>query len=213
MADRRPKPLLFATWASRILVGANHCNWAVWHRTHYFFNKTTFDGTKDLIKHTAIKRRVEKVLMEKGYDVIYEVWWSIEGERLDFNGRCDIVAIKGDRGVIVEVKGGNPYDSDRAQLLIYMWGLPKSEGNRFKGIMFDGLLAYEDHEIAVSAVEVDENFTTILKTYIIDVLENEPLKKFPSFFECKYCNIADCDERQTEPDLPPEKSDYKPDFF
>jgi hypothetical protein len=212
MAQRRNKPYMFVTWISKVLIGSRHCNWAVWFRTHFHFEKRESDSTLDQMKHTAIVRTVEAELESAGYDVYNEIWFRVEGKEMDFGGRCDIVAVKGDEGVICEVKSSaNKYDSDRVQLLLYMWGLPRAD-NRWKGIRFNGLLAYEHERVPVSALEIDEHFMRIFKDYVADILHNEP-KPRPSEFECKYCNVAECAVRQIEPDPELVGSTYTPDFF
>lgn len=214
MADRRPKPYLYATWMSKIMSDSFHCNWSVWFRTHHYYEKLEFDMTKKLAKHNELRRRTEEDLVAQGFSVRHEPWWKIEGQRMDFGGRCDMIGIRDDgsgRGVICELKGGRKYDSDRIQLMLYMWALPKSS-NEFKGVSFDGLLVYENDIVTVPAVEIDEDFHNLVKRYTIEILDKEPSARHPSYFGCQYCNIKECEERISEK---PEESvsDYRPDFF
>lgn len=63
--------------------------------------------------------------------------------------------------------------------MLYIWALPRTR-TRFRGATFDGLLIYENHEIQISALEVDEIFVKHFRQFIKDILSAEPDRKFPS---------------------------------
>lgn len=130
---------------------------------------------------------------------------------LNFKGRIDLVAISKDKNLIIEVKTGTPQPADKIQLMLYIWALPKTN-TRFRGASFDGLIVYKNHEIEISALEVDEIFVNNFTQFTKDILSAEPDRKYPSPRECKWCKIGDCDERDNTTEES-ESSDYKPDFF
>src|SRR5688572_20959430 len=126
-ASRREKPYLFTTWMSKVMSDSFQCNWSVWYRTHFNYEKTPFDSSTNTMKHAALRQQVEKELLAEGFAVYHEIWIRVEGEKLDFGGRCDIVAVREDgQGIICELKGGFKSQSDQIQLLLYMWALPKA---------------------------------------------------------------------------------------
>jgi hypothetical protein len=95
--------------------------------------------------------------------------------------------------------------------MLYIWALPKTE-SQFRGKSFDGLLIYETHQIEISAIDVNETFVNSLYDFIRDVLKGEPDRKFPSPRECRYCEIAECDERAALIENTVQ-THYVPDFF
>ena len=116
-----------------------------------------------------------------------------------------------------EVKTGTPRPSDKIQLMLYIWALPKSNQQRFRGASFDGLLIYENHEIEISVFEIDEYFLKHFSQFTADIMSSEPDRKYSSPRECKWCSIADCDEKMNEDDKTKseevESFAYVPDFF
>jgi hypothetical protein len=73
-------------------------------------------------------------------------------------------------------------------------------------------LIYKTHEIEVSALELDKSFVTNFTQFTKDILSGEPDRKYPSPRECKWCKIADCDERINAEEAET-TSDYISDFF
>jgi RecB family exonuclease len=161
---------------------------------------------------------VQKQLISKGYEVRPELDVTVRGSVAVLKGRIDIVAIKEDSNLIVEVKTGTPRASDKIQLMLYIWALPKSNNHRFRGVSFDGLLVYENHEIEISALEIDEDFLKHFSQFTADIMSSEPDRKYPSPRECKWCTVADCDEKINEAEEKSAEEDdksftYVPDFF
>lgn len=213
MAKLRKQPFIYVTWLKNYLIGDDLCRWSVWHRIyhHYEEAKSNFDSVRYTIEHTAMRERVQKHFAQNGYEVLPEVPVSIYGKVAQLKGRIDLVALRNDKNLIVEVKTGRPRPSDKIQLMLYLWALPKTY-SRFRGASFDGLLIYDSHEIEISALEVDEVFVNHFKQFTQDILSNEPDRKYPSPRECAWCRIADCDEREASSHTE-NSTGYKPDFF
>jgi CRISPR/Cas system-associated exonuclease Cas4 (RecB family) len=163
------------------------------------------------MEHTAKRDKVQKLFAKNGYEVLPEVQVNIYGQVAQLKGRIDLVAVREDKNLIIEVKTGRPRPSDKIQLMLYIWALPKTN-SRFRGASFDGLLVYDSHEIEISALEVDDVFVKHFKQFTKDILSAEPDRKYPSPRECAWCRIANCDERDESTE---EKNStaYKSDFF
>lgn len=212
MAVRRDKPYIYVTWISPLLLGSNSCKWAAWHRTHFRLTKTSdFNSVKHNLKHTALRNRLLDELKGKGCGIWVEKELFWDRPRAVIAGRVDAIAVKGDQGMVFEVKSGREKISDKVQLMIYMWLLPRVL-KRFQNVLFEGMLVYPDKRIKVSSAELDEEFSKILTDFIVDLIEVEPDRKYPNVWECNYCNITECDERIKEKEAE-EPSDYFPSFL
>lgn len=213
MAVLRKQPIIYATWLKNYLIGDNLCRWSIWHRIHYEYEKakSDFDTVHYNMEHSTLRHEVQQRYARDGFEVVPELKLSISGEKAQFIGRIDLIALREDKNLIIECKTGKPRAADKIQLMLYIWALSKTYG-RFRGATFDGLIVYKNHEIEISAIEVDEVFVNNFKEFTSDILKGEPDRKHPSARECDWCGIANCDERAelTEVDDP---STYKPDFF
>lgn len=219
MPRLRTQPFIYVTWLKNYLIGDNLCRWSIWHRIHYQYEKakSDFDSIGYQMKHTALLNKVQKQYISNGYEVLPELDVTVRGNVAVLKGRIDLVAVKKDSNLIIEVKTGAPRASDKIQLLLYIWALPKSSNQRFRGARFDGLLIYENHEIEISAVELDEDFLKHFSQFTADIMSSEPDRKYPSPRECKWCTIADCDEKMGEAEEANAEENnsvsYVPNFF
>lgn len=219
MAHLRTQPFIYVTWLKNYLIGDSLCRWSIWHRIHYQYEKakSNFDSIGYQIKHTALLNQIQKRYASKGYEVIPELEVTVRGKVAVLKGRIDLIALREDSNLIIEVKTGTPRPSDKIQLMLYIWALPKSSNQRFRGATFDGLLVYENHEIEISALEIDEDFLKHFSHFTADIMSSEPDRKYPSPRECKWCSIADCDEKLNEETESEKENDdppaYIPDFF
>jgi hypothetical protein len=214
MAQLRKQPFIYLTWLKNYLIGDDLCRWSIWHRIYYQYEqaKSDFDNVKYNIEHAAWVDELRKRYINEGYEVIPEVPVYIRGRIAQLKGRVDLVALREDGNLIIEAKTGTPRQSDKVQIMLYIWALPKTQ-TRFQGGTFDGVLAYKSHEIEVSALEIDERFLMHFTQFTKDILSAEPDRKYPSPRECKWCRIADCDERDNSVDKESDGSGYQPDFF
>ena len=95
-----------------------------------------------------------------------------------------------------DAKTGRPSPSHHIQVMVYMYAVPRSLG-QYKGVIFDGKVVYQDHEVNIPSTAVDEPFVENLTQLIRRVSAQAPARKVASAMECAFCNItkADCPER------------------
>lgn len=208
---RRDKPFIWVTWLAKLLFGSNQCKWSVWHRAHFDYNKRPDkDWTESNIKHTAIRTRLLEDLENRDCDILLEREVLIDDPNVTIKGKIDALIVKDDRGMVFEVKSGKKSNSDRAQLMIYMWMIKRAY-KRYQDVLFDGMLVYDDVRTKIAVTEINEDFNRTLTDLIRSIIHEEPPRKYPSHFECQWCNIADCDERVTSAEID-EPSDNLPNF-
>ncbi len=216
MAAPRTEPYIWTTWLTKLLVGEDSCEWASWFKAH---NKTydrvpsTFDQATWQMQHTALLADTRDKLEAGGYAVFTERQnaFRLRGRTgITLGGRPDLIATLGRRGIILDAKTGQPRTSDHVQVMIYMWATSLAL-HQYKGMIFEGKVVYEDHEVPIPATAIDEPFKRNLTELIKRVGGNSPLRKVPSTTECEYCPISatECPERikegsqggQPEPEL------------
>lgn len=201
MAEKREKPYIWVTWLTKLLVGDNSCEWAAWFKAHYQkYDQVpdTFDSARWQMKHTELLNRVRVDLEAEGKTVFIERQnrFTLKGAIATLGGRPDLIAISGDRGVIYDVKTGQPTPSDHIQVMTYMYSMPKAF-RQYREMAFDGMVVYHDHRVPIPAAAVNDSFVSGLIDLIRKVGSPEPLRKVPSGMECGFCPIAssECPER------------------
>ena len=190
------------------MVGENSCEWAAWFRAHYTnFRRAPddFDSAGWQMNHTALLNEVRDRLQTEGRTVFIEKQnrFVLRGTSATLGGKPDLIALSGDKGVIYDVKTGQPSASDHVQVMTYMYAVPRALG-QYRNMAFDGVVAYRDYEVTIPASAVNEQFIDRLATLIRkDQPGPAPGKNTPSAMECGFCQISkeECPERvDSEPD-------------
>lgn len=178
------------------------CPWSVWFRTHYKYNRSprNFDSAKWNASHRALLEDRLSQLQAEGWVVCMEGenWFEVVGRQhaVKIAGKPDIVAIR-DRQVWVEdCKTGRKKNSDLYQVLLYMLLLPLSHPQCL-GVELRGRLVYPDGAVAISSDQVNEDFKAQFRESIALLSSATPVRKVPSYQECRYCDISTqyCSER------------------
>ena len=210
MAVRRSgKPYIWVTWLSKLLVGEQSCEWSPWFRSHHEGRswdravRPADQGMPTLaewqMKHTAGIVDTRESLEQQGFAVFTENQnaFRLTGETAVLAGKPDLIALKeGTNGQVLDVKTGKPSPSHVAQVLVYMYAVPKGLP-QYRGVCFDGAVVYPDDVVEIPAAAVDERFVANLAALIRRVGADAPARRVPSASECGMCDIpaADCMER------------------
>ena len=123
----------------------------------------------------------------------------LRGKSAALGGKPDLIAWKGSVGTVIDIKTGQPSPSHSVQVMIYMYAIPRAL-RQYRGITFNGKVVYADHEVAIPASAVDDNFVGNLSQLILRLASTSPARRIPSRMECGFCNItsADCSDRAAE---------------
>jgi len=199
----RPTPYVWATWLAKLLAGETTCVWSAWFRAHHFAAKLDkadgdFDPELWRLEHTNLIRRTAAEFTGKGYAVTVENQnqFVLSGKVGTLAGKPDLVAVQGDEGWITDAKTGQPRGSDRLQVALYMWALPKANPV-YAGVRFRGRVEYKCRYGLVAAEEVDAEFAARVADLMREVCGTDPPRKSPSFRECQFCPLTpdDCLDR------------------
>jgi hypothetical protein len=217
MATPRENPYVWVTWASRLMAGEVQCEWSMWFRAHYQYDRrpSDFDLAKWTADHAAMVREQAAGLRAEGYHVMLEgqnAFKMLGRHAVTLAGKPDIVAERDGRVQVIECKTGSPRVSDHMQVLIYMLILPYVRPN-WKLVPLQGCLQYRHDQVAIPARAVDDAFRTRFRHLMAQVGGASALVRVPSYAECQFCDISrrDCPERVETP--PPDVMASEHDLF
>lgn len=196
----RRKPRIWATWLAKAISGDAQCLWAVWYRsTRFQYEKLpdknesalavwSVDHGRQVTQRVDILRREEysQVLVER------ENEFELEGRTATVAGKPDVVGVRSEyAAVIFDEKTGHPKPADVVQVALYVYAFDRL----FPGRVHTGVVSYRDYpEIVVPPLDVKALGDMVAKIYP----DGAP-QTTPSHSECRYCNIAACKDRVTEP--------------
>lgn len=206
MKTKRDNVYVWITWLTKLIAGENQCEFQAWFKSHYKHEKVEkgggggFNLTKWTVAHNELVHACRDELEAKGYKVTIEDQNSfrlrIPGNKT-VSGKADIVAIDGNKALVVDCKTGRAKNSDHVQVMLYMILLPKCI-ERYKDVVFEGRVLYNNNEeVPISSSDIDQNLLDVVQKLIDKVCGDKPLRKVPSYNECRWCDISkdDCPER------------------
>ena len=206
MPQRREFPYIWATWLSRLLTGERSCEWAIWFKAHFHSwdrQPSDFNLAQWQIEHTALLADTKDQFIDSGYQVSVEAQNSfrLNGRTAVLAGRPDLIIERGDHLLVVDVKSGQEHPSHVAQVMAYMYALPRAL-DQYRGAKFAGEIHYPSHIRRVPCGGVDQGFITNLATLIHRIASPTPPPRVPSAQECGFCDITavDCPDRQDADD-------------
>lgn len=201
---RRAKPYIWSTWLAK-LAGGDQCLWSGWFKAQHQYAKHE-ENAQQLQEwnraHTQLMTARKLELQREGYVVYGEEQnaFTVIGQAADVAGKPDLIGVKPDHALLVDGKTGRQRDSDIWQVLIYLWGIPRSASD-IRDVLQDKALEGEvhyqrgDERIAVSAP--DESQIAHVVSLITVLSGPEAPSAAPSKHECGRCNIGpqDCPVR------------------
>ena len=195
-------PYIWTTWLAKIMAGENTCEWAAWFKARHDPNswrktaRTSFDSWH--LQHTAMLAREHRRWQERDFSVLLEDQnhFNLRGKTATLAGKPDIIALNGSSGVIVDVKTGQPSPAHNAQVMLYMYAVPRAMPQH-QHMIFDGAVVYEDHEVNIPAVAIADVFIDEVSSLIRRLAADTPPRRAPSVRECRFCDITleDCPDR------------------
>ena len=98
--------------------------------------------------------------------------------------------------LIIDVKTGREQPWHVAQVMIYMYALPRTLP-QYRNVRLAGEIGYPIHTVAVPKVVRQGEIARNLASLIRRLASDTPPQRTPSAYECRFCDIsdADCPER------------------
>lgn len=201
MTTRRNRPYLWITWLSRVLVGEKSCHWASWFKAHfqdYAKVPGDFNEARWRMDHTRLLSELVTERERAGDEVRIESQNRFRFEHrsgLVVAGTPDLVA-KGSGTVVFDCKTGRQKASDLAQVMLYMYFLPRFRPEYLREDL-SGSVVYRTYRIEIPARAIDDEFRNDVE-YWLRILGGEvSARRVPSEMECGFCELtrADCKDR------------------
>ncbi len=197
-------PYIWVSWVSKLIVGESSCHWGAWFRAQHDGSSwekvpSDFDQVQWLIRHGELLEQTRRYYERQGYVVWVDAQnsFTLRGNTATLAGRPDLVVTRDNEVVVVDVKVGQPNASHAAQVMAYMYALPRAMKSRFRGAVFSGQIVYPDGPVDVPGSAVDDEFVAALGGLVRALGSAQPPRKVPSWNECRFCPIGarDCPER------------------
>ena len=158
------------TWLTKLLSGENSCEWATWFRARH--ESGSWEQVPGDFDRAGRQNH-----------------FALRGGAGTLGGQPDLVARMGETGAIIDAKTGKPSPSHLAQVILYMYAVPRAIGRR-QGVVFDGQVACADYVVDIPASAVDDRFMERLSQLIGRLASDAPVRKIPSPGECRFCPIT-----------------------
>ncbi len=198
MAVRRNEPYVWLTWLAPWMSGDKSCDWSVWFRANWRDYEKA-EGDSDFsswrVRHTRLLRETHKELNREGYRVRVERQNSFTASLPDspcvIGGQPDLIALREDDDIVIDVKTGRERDWHEQQVLLPMALLPFSNLAEHRERRFRGRILYADGLVKEFHPRQAEEILAELP-YFLDVLAGpeEEARRIPSPPECRYCPIS-----------------------
>ncbi len=211
MAVPRDEPYIFVSLLARWISGERSCEWAVWFQSRWKeFERveSDFDFAVWKVDHTKLLRETHRALNADGYRVKVEAqnWFRARHENspgIVVGGKPDLLALREDGDIVLDVKTGRAHDWHALQVLLPMALVPRSDLDEHHERRFRGRLVYEDGVVKELHPRQAEDVYERLP-YFLDILAGpeEDAHRVPSWQECSWCPIssAHCPDRiESEP--------------
>ena len=206
MTVKRDQPYLHPTWLAKLMAGDASCEWAVWFRVHYrdwSRPPSDFDEARYNVEHTRLAREV-RLERDPSREQLFvdrqATFWYTHPTGIRISGRPDLISLGASENCVYDVRPFTPRPFHKLQALIYMYCLPRSDERAFYKKSFAGRLRYQEESLRLDPSEIEGSFEEQFNFWLDLLASENPLERFPSEQECRFCNIgkADCEDRLAE---------------
>lgn len=193
MEKREGLPSFHVRSIAKLLVGEQPCYLQPWLSGHYTFAKRQREDNGALTRwkadHTKQLQEEVRALKVHGWKVQVEQFFRLTGQTAILTGKPDAICQQqGKRPLIVDVKSGQPKDSDTAQVEIYQAVIPLVW--KSPAMMFDGEVVYPTHRVPVKWADAEA-----LKPRLFELLRQLASEEWPvpnpSESACRFCSVPD----------------------
>ena len=98
------------------------------HHRNWTKQPSDFDQTQWLLNHTALLNEQKALWEDNGYEVRTERQnsFQLRGRTALLDGRSDLIVVRADDALIIDVKAGQEQPWHSVQIMIYQYALPKA---------------------------------------------------------------------------------------
>jgi CRISPR/Cas system-associated exonuclease Cas4 (RecB family) len=185
-------PNVWVTVAAKLLVGDQPCMLEAWIKARYRMDKDPASASRlaDFkLRHTALLTEERTRLDSEGWKLTVERFIQVTGTTAILSGKPDLIAQRANhRPLIVDTKGGEPRDTDVAQIKIYMVMVPLAW--KSPQMQFDGVLVYANPTMRMVIPASDTEETKQQLFPLLKKLGTMPQPPpTPTVSNCKWCEV------------------------
>lgn len=201
--QRHGKPYFWVTYLTGLLAGTSQCEWATWFKSKYKYDKRVdnFDLAAWSADHDQLVRAHAQKLLADGWNDLRtenQNTFHLHGQHAILAGQPDLIAKKNGTVRLVDGKTGEQSKKDYWQVLLYLIAIPmvwKAFPRMHGEVVYKtGSVFIEPEE--VTPVRREEVFSLIRRLASTAVVP----PRTPSASECRFCEIACCEDRWKEGD-------------
>jgi CRISPR/Cas system-associated exonuclease Cas4 (RecB family) len=210
---RRPQPYVHPSWLAKAVSGDRQCLLASYIQANYKVplrpgNNFDVEGYK--LKHQENLISYIGALHSDGYSVHTEKensFWYKTKSGATISAQPDIVAMRDNEPMIVDIKTGRPKATDIAQVKLYMAMCPSSNLHGIS-VIPSGRLVYGADEFEISADEVTSEFKRQVAQIVNALTTSDVPAPTASPFECRYCPVSHVCPYQAEQQITEGSDDW-----
>ena len=201
MPQRRDHPYIWTTWLPRLLTGERSCEWAIWFKAHHqgwARKPSDFNQAEWMLNHTSLlneKKSQWEARRQKVY-VEGQNSFRLRGQSATLAGRPDLIVVRSNDALIIDIKAGREQPSHVVQIMIYMYALPRALP-QYQHAKLAGEVFYPTRTARVPMGSLHTQFIKDLGALILRLAVDNPAARVPSPNECRFCDITaeDCADR------------------
>lgn len=203
---RRRSPFVWVTWLTGLLSGDKHCQFALWYRAQFEYEKRADPKSADLSKWKADHARMvdarAQQIRDLGWTVRVEAQnkFIIHGETAALSANPDLVALGTDLSgepvaIAEDCKTGKHRDSDYWQVVVYMLFLPLAFRELLAGRRLSGTVVYRDQDVDIHSHHADAAAKAAVAGFMRMAGGPNRPPTTPSAGECSFCDVLSCPDR------------------
>ena len=191
---RRDFPYIWAAWLPRLLAGENSCEWAIWFKAHHqnwAQVPSDFNQAEWVLNHSSLlneKKSQWEARRQKVY-VEGQNSFRLRGQSATLAGRPDLIVVRSNDALIIDVKAGREQPAHFVQIMIYMYALPRALP-QYQHAKLAGEVVYPTRTTRVPMGSLHTQFKKDLGALIRRIAADKPATKVPNEQECRFCDIT-----------------------
>ena len=180
------------------MTGENSCEWAIWFKAHHqnwAKVHSDFNQAEWMLNHTSLLNEKESQWEARRQKVYVEGQNSfrLRGQSATLAGRHDLIVVRSNDALIIDIKAGREQPAHVVQIMIYMYALPRALP-QYQHAKLAGEIVYPTRTARVPMGSLHTQFKTDLGSLIRRIAADKPAARVPSEHECRFCDMTaeDC---------------------
>ena len=171
----------------RLMTGENSCEWAVWFKAHHqnwAKVPSDFNQAEWMLNRTSLlneKKSQWEARRQKVY-VEGQNSFRLRGQSATLAGRPDLIVVRSNDALIIDIKAGREQPAHFVQIMIYMYALPRAL-QQFQHAKLAGEIVYPTRTARVPMGSLHTQFKTDLGSLIRRIAADKPAARVPSEHE------------------------------